>query len=157
MEKALACNIKDPRLYYELDLLYEEADAPPGKRLQNVLLLSGGERGRLRYVCMDLGHSAENVYLQCISLGLGTCGIGAFHDDAVRLAVRLPREEEPLYIMPVGVGLGPIACLFVGLLGASTATLISGGFSRTAAKRRPSRSHCSPASSRCFQRSWPTV
>jgi len=61
-----------------------------------------GERGRERYVCMDLGHSAENVYLQCGSLGLGTCGIGAFQDDAVRLVVRMPKEEEPLYIMPLG-------------------------------------------------------
>ncbi|MBN2465764.1 SagB/ThcOx family dehydrogenase [candidate division WOR-3 bacterium] len=61
-----------------------------------------GERGRRRYVCMDLGHSAENVYLQCASLGLGTCGIAAFHDDAVRLVTRLPENEEPLYIMPVG-------------------------------------------------------
>jgi SagB-type dehydrogenase family enzyme len=61
-----------------------------------------GQRGRERYVCMDLGHSAENVYLQCGSLGLGTCGIGAFHDDAVRLVLRMPKEEEPLYIMPVG-------------------------------------------------------
>jgi SagB-type dehydrogenase family enzyme len=61
-----------------------------------------GQRGRERYVCMDLGHSAENVYLQCGSLGLGTCGIGAFNDDAVRLVVRMPKEEEPLYIMPLG-------------------------------------------------------
>jgi SagB-type dehydrogenase family enzyme len=61
-----------------------------------------GDRGRQRYVCMDLGHSAENVYLQCGSLGLGTCAIGAFHDDAVKLVVRMSKEEEPLYIMPVG-------------------------------------------------------
>ncbi len=61
-----------------------------------------GTRGRQRYVCMDLGHSAENVYLQCGSMGLGTCAIGAFHDDAVKLVVRMTKEEEPLYIMPVG-------------------------------------------------------
>jgi len=61
-----------------------------------------GDRGRQRYVCMDLGHSAENVYLQCGSLGLGTCAIGAFHDDAVRLVARMKEEEEPLYIMSVG-------------------------------------------------------
>lgn len=61
-----------------------------------------GDRGRERYVCMDLGHSAENVYLQCGSLGLGTCAIGAFYDDAVKLVVRMTKEEEPLYIMPVG-------------------------------------------------------
>jgi SagB-type dehydrogenase family enzyme len=61
-----------------------------------------GKRGRERYVCMDLGHSAENVYLQCASLGLGTCAIGAFLDDNVKLVIQMTRSEEPLYIMPVG-------------------------------------------------------
>ena len=61
-----------------------------------------GTRGRQRYVCMDLGHSAENVYLQCGSLGLGTCAVGAFDDAGVRKVVPIADEEEPLYIMPVG-------------------------------------------------------
>jgi SagB-type dehydrogenase family enzyme len=61
-----------------------------------------GDRGRERYVCMDIGHSAENVYLQCGSLGLGTCAIGAFHDDSLKLVVGMTKTEEPLYIMPVG-------------------------------------------------------
>ena len=61
-----------------------------------------GDRGRERYVCMDLGHSAENVYLQCAPLGLGTCAIGAFLDDDLRLVIRMTKPEEPLYIMPVG-------------------------------------------------------
>jgi SagB-type dehydrogenase family enzyme len=61
-----------------------------------------GPRGRERYVCMDLGHSAENVYLQCGTLGLGTCAIGAFADDKLKSAMRMPKDEEPLYIMPVG-------------------------------------------------------
>ena len=61
-----------------------------------------GDRGRERYVCMDLGHSAENVYLECAALGLGTCAIGAFIDDDVRTTVGMTRPEEPLYIMPVG-------------------------------------------------------
>lgn len=61
-----------------------------------------GDRGRQRYVCMDLGHSAENVYLQCGTLGLGTCAIGAFSDDKLKSVVGMPKDEEPLYIMPVG-------------------------------------------------------
>jgi SagB-type dehydrogenase family enzyme len=61
-----------------------------------------GERGRERYVCMDLGHSGQNVYLQCGALGLGTCAIGAFIDADVKAAAGMPAEEEPLYIMPVG-------------------------------------------------------
>ncbi|MDX9728107.1 MAG: SagB/ThcOx family dehydrogenase [Bacteroidales bacterium] len=61
-----------------------------------------GDRGRERYVCMDLGHSAENVYMQAEALHLGTCAIGAFNDEAVRNIMQLPENEEPLYIMPVG-------------------------------------------------------
>jgi SagB-type dehydrogenase family enzyme len=61
-----------------------------------------GERGRERYVCMDLGHSAQNVYLQAEALGLGTCAIGAFLDGDIAKFLRLPKEEEPLYIMPIG-------------------------------------------------------
>ena len=61
-----------------------------------------GERGRDRYVCMDLGHSAQNVYLQCGSLGLGTCAIGAFTDEDLKKVIGMTEEEEPLYVMPVG-------------------------------------------------------
>ena len=46
-----------------------------------------GDRGRDRYVCMDLGHSAQNVYLQVESLNMGTCAIGAFSDDRDRKSV----------------------------------------------------------------------
>jgi SagB-type dehydrogenase family enzyme len=61
-----------------------------------------GQRGRERYVCMDLGHSAENVYLQAVALKIGTCAIGAFSDLALQKAVGMTRAEEPLYIMPFG-------------------------------------------------------
>jgi SagB-type dehydrogenase family enzyme len=61
-----------------------------------------GTRGRERYVCMDLGHSAENVYLQAVALKIGTCAIGAFSDLALQRAVGMTRAEEPLYIMPFG-------------------------------------------------------
>ncbi|UCF07022.1 MAG: SagB family peptide dehydrogenase [bacterium] len=61
-----------------------------------------GERGRERYVCMDLGHSAENVYLQAYTLKIGTCAIGAFTDLWLRKTFRMTRAEEPLYVMPLG-------------------------------------------------------
>jgi len=61
-----------------------------------------GERGRDRYVPMEAGHVAENIYLQAESLGLGTVSIGAFHDDRVREVISVPSEYVPLYVMPVG-------------------------------------------------------
>ena len=61
-----------------------------------------GDRGRDRYVCMDIGHSAQNVYLQAETLNLGTCAIGAFTDEQVAELMQLPEEEITLYIMPIG-------------------------------------------------------
>ncbi|MCE5345208.1 MAG: SagB/ThcOx family dehydrogenase [Bacteroidales bacterium] len=61
-----------------------------------------GDRGRERYVYMEAGHSAQNIYLEAEALHLGTCSIGAFNDDEVKKVIQLPDEEEPLYIMPVG-------------------------------------------------------
>jgi len=60
-----------------------------------------GKRG-IRYVHMEVGHAAQNVYLEAVSLNLGTVTIGAFHDNIVKKVLNMPKEEHPLYIMPVG-------------------------------------------------------
>jgi SagB-type dehydrogenase family enzyme len=60
-----------------------------------------GERG-VRYVHMEVGHAAQNVYLQAAALGLGTVVVGAFTDDRVRGIIHMPPREHPLYLMPVG-------------------------------------------------------
>jgi SagB-type dehydrogenase family enzyme len=63
----------------------------------------GRQRGP-RYVHMDSGHAAENILLQAVALGLGAVPVAAFHDDEVQQALSLPREQQPLYLIPVGRG-----------------------------------------------------
>ncbi|MCD4724666.1 MAG: SagB/ThcOx family dehydrogenase [Bacteroidales bacterium] len=60
-----------------------------------------GDRG-IRYVHMEAGHAAQNVYLQAVSLNLGTVVVGAFKDEEVRKILNMSDEEQPLYIVPVG-------------------------------------------------------
>jgi SagB-type dehydrogenase family enzyme len=60
-----------------------------------------GERG-FRYVYMEVGHAAQNVYLQATALNLATVTVGAFYDEQVKEVLNLPENEQPLCIMPVG-------------------------------------------------------
>lgn len=60
-----------------------------------------GERA-MRYVYMEAGHSAQNIYLQAESLGLGTVTVGAFEDQEVSRLLNFSENEIPLYIMPIG-------------------------------------------------------
>ncbi len=62
-----------------------------------------GERGT-RYVHMEVGHAAQNVYLQAVALGLGTVVVGAFDDRDVKRVLGMGAREEPLCLMPVGRG-----------------------------------------------------
>ncbi|MEE8390166.1 MAG: SagB/ThcOx family dehydrogenase [Anaerolineae bacterium] len=61
-----------------------------------------GERGKRRYVPMDIGHAAQNVLLQAVALGLAAVPIGAFTDAAVSEVLALPKPEVPMYLIPVG-------------------------------------------------------
>jgi SagB-type dehydrogenase family enzyme len=54
------------------------------------------------YVPIEVGHSAENVFLQATALNLGAVVMGAFYEDKVQVVLKSPKEERALYIMPVG-------------------------------------------------------
>ncbi|NCC50652.1 MAG: SagB/ThcOx family dehydrogenase [Spartobacteria bacterium] len=60
-----------------------------------------GRKGK-RYIDMEAGHAAENIHLQAVALGLGSVPVGAFDTVEVDKILRLPREQESLYIVPVG-------------------------------------------------------
>jgi len=60
-----------------------------------------GERG-IRYTDMEVGHAAQNVFLQAVALGLDSVPIGAFIDAEVSEILDLPKDTKPLYILPVG-------------------------------------------------------
>ena len=76
----------------------------------DVIIVADYERTRSRYrnrteryVHMEAGHAAQNLYLQATALGLGTTAIGAFDDIGVKELLAVPGNFQPLYIMPVGV------------------------------------------------------
>ena len=60
-----------------------------------------GQTG-FRYVHMEAGHAAENLFLQAVVLGLDTVAVGSFDGSRVRETLDLPEDIHPLLLMPIG-------------------------------------------------------
>jgi SagB-type dehydrogenase family enzyme len=60
-----------------------------------------GERAG-RYVHIEAGHAAQNLFLQAGALEFDTVVVGAFDDAAVADLLQLPGDMQPLLLMPVG-------------------------------------------------------
>ena len=61
-----------------------------------------GQRG-YRYVYMEAGHISQNIYLEAVSLGLGSVCAGAFLDDKVNELIGVDgRSEAAIYLHAVG-------------------------------------------------------
>jgi len=60
-----------------------------------------GARGE-RYICLDVGHAAENLCLQAAALGLASCPIAAFDDNYMTRTLSLPEGQQVIYLVTVG-------------------------------------------------------
>ena len=109
-------------LSHQLVRLSEDADLPP--RLTAAALGQGfvgrcavcflwscvPYRGEWRYgprahkvALLDAGHVGQNLYLACESLGLGTCTIAAYDQQAIDALLGLDGHNEfVVYLAPVG-------------------------------------------------------
>ncbi len=57
-----------------------------------------------RYIYLDAGHIAQNLYLAGEALGLGVCAIGALFDDEINRLLDLDGTEETIiYMAAVGL------------------------------------------------------
>ena len=84
--------------------LFNAVGQPPVRSAPAALLIAGltGKGTRPEWMYLEAGHAAQNVYLQAVSLKLGTVVMAGFKRDAVKARLRLPDGEQPIYVMPVG-------------------------------------------------------
>jgi len=64
--------------------------------------LAYGDRGEKLYCLQDAAAFIQNMLLAAYALGLGTCWVGAFREEAVRKTLSIPTECRPVAIVPIG-------------------------------------------------------
>jgi SagB-type dehydrogenase family enzyme len=60
-----------------------------------------GQRAE-RYCFMESGHVGQNILLQATALHLAGVPIGAFEDEKVAAALKLPKDHRVLYLLAIG-------------------------------------------------------
>lgn len=56
-----------------------------------------------KVIAVDAGHVCQNLYLACEALGLGTCAIAAYHQQACDALLGVDGADEfTIYVAPVG-------------------------------------------------------
>lgn len=81
--------VKDGAIDIVIAAVYEETAAKYGVKTE-------------RFVHLEAGHAAQNICLEATALDMGIVTVGGFDDAKVAMAIGLSRNENPLYIIPVG-------------------------------------------------------
>jgi len=61
-----------------------------------------GERGKSLYAFQDTAAAVENMLLAAAGMGLATCWLGAFNEQAVRNALAIPERIRPVAMITLG-------------------------------------------------------
>lgn len=61
-----------------------------------------GDRGEFLYGIQDTAAAVEHILLTAVDLGLASCWIGAFDENAVRDALGIHAPITPVAILPIG-------------------------------------------------------
>jgi SagB-type dehydrogenase family enzyme len=81
--------VKNGAIDIVIAAVYEETAAKYGEKAE-------------RFVHLEAGHAAQNICLEATALDLGLVTVGGFDDAKVAMTIGLSRNENPLYIIPVG-------------------------------------------------------
>jgi SagB-type dehydrogenase family enzyme len=87
------------------DDLFKAAGQAQIKNAPVTLLIAGKSAeaaGNPQWMYLEAGHVSQNVYLQAESLKLGVVTMAGFKVEDVKKALKLPANEQPVYLMCMG-------------------------------------------------------
>jgi nitroreductase len=84
------------------------------KRIKSIKMFSEGLGGtptliiaaitpdRRPITLLDIGMATENIMIQCIEFGLGSCAVASFNEEPVKNLLEIPKEKELVLLLAIG-------------------------------------------------------
>ncbi|OPY12947.1 MAG: Nitroreductase family protein [Syntrophus sp. PtaB.Bin001] len=84
--------------------LFASASQEPIRQAPAAIVIAGLSNKAKNHLWMYLeaGHVSQNIYLEAVSRNMGTVTMAGFDPEEVKKALKLPYQENPIYIMPLG-------------------------------------------------------
>lgn len=84
--------------------LYKAVGQTPIQKAPAAIVIAGAAERALNenLMYLEAGHASQNIYLQGVTLGIGTVAMAGFDSAKTGQAINLPSSEKVLYIMPIG-------------------------------------------------------
>jgi nitroreductase len=92
--------IKDRNLMIELS---EQASIQRFIRNAAVIFVGVGDPERERWYKVDIAIALQQICLQAVELGLGSCWIGAFEEASVKAVLKIPNHLRVVALLPIGM------------------------------------------------------
>ncbi len=61
-----------------------------------------GERGKDLFAIQDAACATQNILLAAASEGLGSCWVGSFYEEDIRMILEIEPHVRPMAIVPIG-------------------------------------------------------
>jgi nitroreductase len=88
--------VQNPQMIRNIKMFSEGLSGDPSL----IIALCTPDRGQVTMI--DLGMAAENIMLQCVELGMGSCAIASFNLDAVKRLLGIPENIELPLLLSIG-------------------------------------------------------
>jgi SagB-type dehydrogenase family enzyme len=84
--------------------LYNAAPQKPINNAPAAIVITGLSKKAKNpfWIYLEAGHIAQNICLESVSRNIGTLTMAGFNPEEVKKALKLPDDEQPVYIMPIG-------------------------------------------------------
>jgi nitroreductase len=88
--------IRNPRRVTGIKMFSEGLGGTP------TLIIAAITPDRRPITLLDIGMATENIMIQCIEFGLGSCAIASFNEVPIKNLLEIPEEKELVLLLAIG-------------------------------------------------------